>query len=45
MCLPVIKYSVYARISIFNVFGWVPRLFKQTVIICPLYFWDLLLVR
>lgn len=39
MCLHVIKYCVY----VCKVFGWVPQLFKQRLIICSLYFWDLLL--
>lgn len=33
-CLRVIKYSICVCISIFRVFGWVPRVFKQRLIIC-----------
>lgn len=33
-CLRVIKDRVCVCISIFQVFGWVPRVFKQRLIIC-----------
>lgn len=33
-CLRVIKYRVCVCISISQVFGWVPRVFKQRLIIC-----------